>query len=101
MSRLQGEVSDLQAQLGAANKELKRVRKQLEQQREAAVAAEREQRQALAGTIDGLAKEVAAGKEAAKGVHKQLQVRVKPWWRGRAGVWCRGGGRLENGRSGR
>ncbi len=64
----------------------RRVRKQLKQHREAsAAAAERDQRQALAGTIDGLAKEVAAGKEAAKGVHKQLQVRAD-------GMWCKGCG---------
>ncbi|GIL67664.1 hypothetical protein Vafri_21000 [Volvox africanus] len=73
MQRLQSEVADLSAQLTAANKELKRTRKAAAAAAEAGAAAEREQRLQLASTIEALANEAEAAKDAARASQKQLQ----------------------------
>ncbi|GIM11806.1 hypothetical protein Vretimale_15235 [Volvox reticuliferus] len=73
MQRLQLEAADLSAQLAAANKELKRTRKAAAAAAEAAAAGEREQRLQLATTIEALANEAEAAKDAARASQKQLQ----------------------------
>lgn len=73
MQRLRSEVLDAQSQAGTAAKEVKRLQKQLATAHEAAAAADKGHKAALQATTEGLAKDGAAAREAAKALRQQLQ----------------------------